>query len=170
MRYSLSYCLLVLVIVWGVGAHAQQQPPGQDMCAGPLPYQADALVDQRFRLQCSIQKLIAERADAENRATAAEVQTSVEAAHAKAQTDALDAANKKSAETSEYWKLYVEGADAQIVEDNEKIKELSTELSEARKRVEMYTPRLTSAVDASCSWRGALNEPTARMCRLWQKR
>ena len=89
--------------------NAAAQTTEPDLCAGALSYQADPAAVQRFRQQCTIQKLLAERADAVNRATAAEVQAAVEAAHAKAQAEALEVAKKALAEVEDYWKQYVAG-------------------------------------------------------------
>lgn len=111
-----------------------------DLCAEPLPYQAELPAVQKFRLQCTIQKLLAERADEANKATAAEVQAAVEAAHAKAQTEALAKANERA----EYWEHYAAGL--------------------------VFQPKLSSALDDACAWRGTQNEPTARMCRIWKQR
>jgi hypothetical protein len=94
MALVLRLAALALLVLLTAPARAQQSYTS-DLCGDPLPYQASPAVDQRFRLQCTVQKLLAQRADAENRVTAAEVQASVEAAHAKAQSDALDVANSK---------------------------------------------------------------------------
>jgi hypothetical protein len=114
-------------------AHSQ----GVDLCTTPLPYQADPGFVTKFRQQCTIQNLFQALQEAESRRIAAQVEASVDEAHARTLAD-------ERAPTAEYWKQYVAGL--------------------------RFTPELGEAVDAVCGWHGTLNEPTARMCKLWKRK
>lgn len=112
-----------------------------EFCSAPLSYRADPSELQRFRQQCTIQKLIAERADEANKATATEVEEAVTAAR-------LKALEESKRLTDEYWKQYVEGVQT---------------LSE-------WWKDYGQLADATCSWKGVFNVPTAKMCKAWQGR
>jgi hypothetical protein len=97
---QVALLLVLAVLVPGPSAPARAQPV--DLCAAPLPYQADPGTQQRWRQQCTIQKLLAERSDEANQKTAAEVQAATEAAHARALSD-------ERAADDDYWKKFVDG-------------------------------------------------------------
>ena len=115
----------------------------QDMCSGPLPYQADPGTVTLFRQRCTIQKLLGQVSELQDRVTVAEVDAAVQAGHAAAQTEALSSERDKAEKLAEYWKTYA-----------------------ARPAP---SPKLARAIDRACGWRGVQSEPTAAMCALWRR-
>jgi hypothetical protein len=138
MRGVALAVVVVLLLVAPPGA-AQTPPP--DFCGAPLPYQADPGEVSKFRQSCTIQKLLADRSEEAMQKTLAEVSAAVEAAHAKAQTDALSEEKRNT----KYWMDYALGLEGR------------------------YTPELAADLDAICAWHGTHNVPTARMCKIWNK-
>lgn len=121
-------------------AHAEDMP---DFCNKPLDPRTDpgALID--WRMRCTIQKLVAERAEEADKATQIEVNLAVSDAHLKVSHEMLEAANKEAVKRADYWKKYMDGL--------------------------RISPKLISAIDKACEWRGTQNAPTAKMCRIWRQ-